>query len=234
MGAISQPIFQGGRLRAQVPEIQALQQAAIQNFKATGSFVPLRRSKTLFPPNDSCRLKRRFETSRSCRQNGGGPDLGSIPKRGRGNFQHTLEAQRRSFEAEQTYLASEKRRDFITESICILLWEWPFPHNHEKSHLKIILHSASSRLYDWICMVSRVFTGQARSQKHYQKSPPSSRSSLSKPRFYDQPSRPPAPFGLEPKPTCWPKYLALLRPSLHFPKSRILQPPFEQVDFQSE
>ena len=43
--------------------------------------------------------------------------------------------------------------------------------NHEKSHFTNHFTSASSRLYDWICMVSRVFTGQARSQEHNRKAP---------------------------------------------------------------
>ena len=108
-GAISQPIFQGGRLRAQVRKSKALQQSAIQNFKATAlrAFAEVENalSAERFMQAEEAHLKQAALAAKTA------ADLTwDRYQRGVEGIFNTLEAQRRSFEAESRLLALKKER----------------------------------------------------------------------------------------------------------------------------
>ncbi len=108
-GAISQPIFQGGRLRAQVRKSEALQRAAVQNFKSTAlrafAEVETALSAELFMQAEEAHLKKAALAAETA------ADLTwDRYQRGVEGIFNTLEAQRRSFEAESRLLALKKER----------------------------------------------------------------------------------------------------------------------------
>ena len=108
-GAISQPIFQGGRLRAQVRKSKALQQAAIKDFKSTAlrafSEVENALSAERFMQAEEAHLEKAALASETAARL-----TWERYQRGVEGIFNTLDAQRRSFEAESRLLSLKKER----------------------------------------------------------------------------------------------------------------------------
>jgi multidrug efflux system outer membrane protein len=110
-GAISQPIFQGGRLKAQVRKSKALQQAAIKDFKSTAL-------RAFAEVENALSAERFMETEEQELQKATGASESAARltweryQRGVEGIFNTLDAQRRSFEAESRLLSLRKERLF--------------------------------------------------------------------------------------------------------------------------
>ena len=108
-GAISQPIFQGGRLRAQVRKSKALQQAAIKDFKSTAlrafSEVENALSAERFMQAEEAHLEKAALAAEAAARL-----TWERYQRGVEGIFNTLDAQRRSFEAESRLLSLKKER----------------------------------------------------------------------------------------------------------------------------
>ena len=108
-GAVSQPIFQAGRLRAQIRKAKALREAAIKNFKATAlqafSEVENSLSAEKFIEEEEAQLEKATEAAESAAKLSW-----DRYQRGVEGIFNTLEAQRRAFEAESKLLSVRKER----------------------------------------------------------------------------------------------------------------------------
>lgn len=107
--AISQPIFQGGRLRAQVRKSEALQEAAINDFKSTAlrAFGEVENALTAeqFMQAEEAHLEKAALAAETAAQL-----TWERYQRGVEGIFNTLDAQRRSFEAESRLLSLKKER----------------------------------------------------------------------------------------------------------------------------
>ena len=108
-GSVSQPIFQAGRLRAQIRKAKALRGAAIKNFKATAlqafSEVENSLSGEKFIEEEEAQLEKATEAAESAAKLSW-----DRYQRGVEGIFNTLEAQRRAFEAESRLLSVRKER----------------------------------------------------------------------------------------------------------------------------
>jgi outer membrane protein, multidrug efflux system len=110
-GAVSQPLFQAGRLRAQIRKTKALQQAAKENFKAVAlqafSEVENALSGEQFLRDEETQLELATKASESAAKLSW-----ERYQRGVEGIFNTLDAQRRAFEAESRLLSVRKERIF--------------------------------------------------------------------------------------------------------------------------
>lgn len=108
-GAISQPIFQGGRLRAQVRKSEALRQAAIKDFKSVALQAFAEVENALSAERFMKAEEEHLEKAALAAENAAKLTWERY-KRGVEGIFNTLEAQRRSFDAESRLLALKKER----------------------------------------------------------------------------------------------------------------------------
>ena len=108
-GVVSQPIFQAGRLRAQIRKAKALREAAIKNYKAIAlqAFLEVENSLSgeQFIEEEEAQLEKATEAATSAAKLSW-----DRYQRGVEGIFNTLEAQRREFEAESRLLSVRKER----------------------------------------------------------------------------------------------------------------------------